>query len=60
MAHRRPTFSINIHDRDGDIMDEGVFLYFGDAMIKVADDKEEFAKFVDYLKKIDDEIREML
>jgi hypothetical protein len=53
-----PTFSINIHDRNGDIMDDGIFLYFGDAMIKVADDKDEFAAFVNHLKKIEDEIRE--
>lgn len=58
MVHRMPTFSINIHDRNGDIMDDGIFLYFGDAMIKVADDKDEFAAFVNHLKKIEDEIRE--
>lgn len=31
-----PTFSINLHDHDGDVYCEGIYLHYGDTIIKVA------------------------
>lgn len=57
-----PLFSINRYDRDGDLVEEGVFLHFGSqgpgvgTMIKVCDKPEEFTDFVQKLADMTDEI----
>ena len=51
------TFSIHRYDCDGDMMQEGVFLHFGDcAVVKVSDSVLEFFNFVSRIKAIEREI----
>ncbi len=48
------TFSIHRYDCDGDMMQEGVFLHFGDcAVVKVSDSVLEFFNFVSRIKAIE-------
>jgi hypothetical protein len=54
----KPTFSVNHYDRVGDIVDEGVFLHFGDTRIKVCDTPMDFEDFIDHLHCIHSEIAE--
>ena len=58
MAHMEPTFSINRHDRDGDVFDEGVFLHFGDTSVKVADSIADFKSFKIHISSMEQEIIE--
>ena len=39
------TFSINQYDRDGDIIDSGVFVHFGDVTTIKFENSEELEKF---------------
>ncbi len=51
------TFSIHRYDCDGDMMQKGVFLHFGDcAVVKVSDSVPEFFNFVSRIKAIEREI----
>ena len=51
------TFSIHRYDCDGDMMQEGVFLHFGDcAVVKVSDSVLEFFNFVSRIKAIEREL----
>ena len=51
------TFSIHRYDCDGDMMQEGVFLHFGDcAVVKVSDSVLEFFNFVSRIKAIERDI----
>ncbi len=51
------TFSIHRYDCDGDMMQEGVFLHFGDcAVVKVCDSVPEFFNFVSHIKAIEREL----
>ena len=34
--YKHPSFSVNLHDRDGDAYCEGIYLHYGDTIIKVA------------------------
>jgi len=54
----RPTFSINDYDSDGDVVDTGVYLHFGDSRIKVADSAFDFVSFINHLKGMHKEIVE--
>ena len=57
MNLRDITFSVNRYDCDGDMMQEGVFLHFGDcAVVKVCDSVLEFFNFVSRIKAIEREI----
>jgi hypothetical protein len=57
--YQQPGFTINLHDNDGDSFSDGVFLFFGNgAIIKVADSKEEFEKFLEHLKLIGEQLDE--
>jgi hypothetical protein len=47
-----PGFAINLCDEEGDAFAEGVFLFFGDTIIKVAESKEDFEQFVLHLRKM--------
>ena len=52
-----PLFSVNSYDEDGDIIEEGIFLYFGNnTRIKVAENIEGYRLFVDFLASITGEI----
>ena len=54
--YAKPTFSVNRYDADGDVWENGVYLHFGMATIKVADTKEEYRNFVSHLKFMESEI----
>ena len=57
MNLRDITFSVNRYDCDGDMMQEGVFLHFGDcAVVKVCDSVLEFFNFVSRIKAIERDI----
>jgi len=50
------TFSVNSYDWDGDIMDAGIFLHFGNVRIKVAETGLEFQEFINNLEQMRNEI----
>jgi hypothetical protein len=54
--HQKPGYTINLYDSDGDSYMEGIFLFFGDTIIEVADSKEEFDKFLDHLQVVRSQI----
>lgn len=52
------TFSIHGYDQDGDTIDRGIFLHFGETRIKVADNLNDFKEFADLIDRMVDEIRD--
>ena len=55
------SFSINLHDNEGDIYDDGIFLHISDSTIirfKTIDELEQFAK--DLINRTIPEIKENL
>ena len=53
MNLRDITFSVNRYDCDGDMMQEGVFLHFGDAaVVKVCGSVQKFGEFVERVNTI--------
>jgi len=54
--YAKPTFSVNRYDKDGDVWEDGVYLHFGMASLKVADTREEYKNFVERLKFMESEI----
>ena len=55
----RTTFSINRYDRDGDIMDEGIFLHFDNNLsILIGNTINDLQKFIYDIKDIKKEIEE--
>jgi hypothetical protein len=51
-------FSINEYDSDGDIIDKGIFLHFGNTKIKVTNDLDGLKNFKNHIEKIIKEIEE--
>ena len=51
-------FSVNTYDNEGDEVDNGVFLHFGDTMLKVADDPDDYDRFVEKLGGMSKEIHD--
>lgn len=58
MSDKRVMFSVNDYDYEGDIIDKGIYLHFGDTRIRVADDVAGFEKFVEGLQTMSAEIKE--
>ena len=58
IEHASPRFSVNTYDKDGDIIDEGIFLHYGDVIINVASTFDGFKKHNLYLKSMEEEIGE--
>lgn len=56
--HQKPGYTIDLHDSDGDSYMGGIFLFFGDTIIKVADSKEEFDKFLEHLQVVRSQIED--
>lgn len=54
----KPIFSVNQYDSDGDIVEEGIWLHFGDTIVKVAIDVDDYQGFIDHLKCMKREIKE--
>jgi hypothetical protein len=52
------SFSINKYDKDGDITDEGIFLHFGETMVKVSSSFDDFKTIVNEFKKMIKEIED--
>ncbi len=52
------TFSVNMHDDEGDVWMNGIFLHFGDTTILVAKTMSEFSEFCDRLISMKPEIME--
>ena len=51
------SFSINMYDKDGDFVEEGLYLHLDDiAIIRL--ERNGLQDFIDQLKKIDKEIKE--
>lgn len=53
---KQPHFGVNTYDKDGDVMDEGIILYFNDISIRVSNTFKGFGYFIDYLRKLQIEI----
>ena len=60
IEYKGPTFSVNLHDRDGDIFCEGIYLHYGDTIIKVATSLRGFEAHAKHLFNMIDEIAENL
>ena len=54
------TFSVNEYDCDGDIVEEGIFLNFGDARILVAKNLEDYKEFCKTVSDMTDEISDFI
>lgn len=52
------SFSINSHDRDGDVFEGGIYLHFGETRIRVADSLNDLYNFIERIKLLRAEIRE--
>lgn len=53
-------FIVHMHDRDGDVYEEGIYLCFnGDFVVKVADNPKEFKTFRERLAAMQNEIEEV-
>ena len=57
--YESPTFSVNLHDKDGDVYCEGIYLHYGDAIIKVASTLRGFKAHATNLASMADEIAEI-
>ena len=56
--YTHPTFSINLHDEDGDVVCAGIYLHYGDTVIKVASTIRGFRAHASGLSAMADEISE--
>lgn len=54
----KPYFSVNDYDKDGDVVEYGIYLHFGDTRILVAETIYEFKRFVDRISSMPKEIEE--
>ena len=52
------TFTINLHDSDGDCWQKGIFLHFGDQLIVRFEDMKKLEAFREQLDVIIKEIKE--
>ncbi len=61
MSYLQPNFSVNRYDLDGDIYEDGIFLYFDHTSIRICDaDKKSLCDFIKELEEIRDEILPLL
>lgn len=50
------SFSKNLHDKDGDVYSEGIFLFIGEHIILKVSDISELEDLIEHLQKIKKEI----
>lgn len=50
------TFSINRYGKDGDVLEEGVFLHFGETSVKAANSVTEFKSILCHFHQMIEEI----
>lgn len=51
------SFSVNRYDEDGDVIEIGVFLHFGDTSVKASESIADFAEFKDCIENIEQELK---
>lgn len=56
--NKAPSFSTNLYDRDGDIYSDGIYLHYGDTMIKICEDIKGFNEYIEHLIVMKKEINE--
>ena len=49
-------FSVNEYDRDGDVVEEGIYFHFGDTKVKVADGIDELTRLISNIQRCIPEI----
>lgn len=52
-------FSVNRYDKDGDVVEKGVYLWFGETSVRVAGGLDDFKKFLERLNGMAPEIEEV-
>lgn len=52
------TFTVGIYDRAGDLTEDGIYLHFGDTMVRVADDLPTLELFQENITRIVTEVAE--
>lgn len=55
---KAPFFSIDRYDSDGDLIDRGIYLHYGDVSIRVARTINGFHAHLEHLWSIEKEIKE--
>jgi hypothetical protein len=58
MSPEEIMFSVNRYDRDGDLAEKGIFLHFGETIVKAAKDIEEFRAITRHMEAMVNEIDE--
>ena len=60
MSKYKLSFSINMHDDEGDIFEEGILLHLGNGVILHFNNLKEYDHFIDSMQGMKDEIKENL
>ena len=58
MHPKEITFYVNIYDSDGDVVEKGIFLNFGDTSVKAAENISDFRSIVEHMELMIREIEE--
>ena len=54
------TFSVNLHDSDGDVYEECIMIHLGNGVILQFKNMDSYQRFIDSLNSMKSEIRETL
>jgi hypothetical protein len=57
--YEHPNFTVDLCDHDGDAYSEGIFLHYGDTVIKVADTLNGFKAHAEHLLGMIQELKEL-
>jgi len=58
IENAKPSFSINLYDRDGDAFEDGIYLHYENTIIKVSNGVEGFKRYIEHLQSMVSEISE--
>ena len=58
MNEKKVLFSVHDYDFEGDVLERGIFLHFGQTRIKVAETLAEFKEVASAISEMADEIKE--
>ena len=58
--YRHPNFTVNQYDSDGDCIETGIYLHYGEMSIKVAETLDGFKAHAEHLASMADEISELI
>lgn len=53
-------FEVNTFDKDGDLIEEGIYLHFNSCRIRVAGSMDEYYSLVSHLERMGAEISELI